>query len=216
MKSLSKNTLVFLVLALGIGFIFILNEPKTVCDVQVESFREAEAGNIFPFKGQKSIRPPLYLKYKETCKNNSSPGSCLEFFNSIKKTIRNFNLVESKCNEKLGELPEIKRSINDGITIMAMLAWGETPPTAQSKAGWFEVNEIALFCSIKRKFVQFYGEESLTALMDKTFKSLPGEELKFIDGKCTNCEQRKAADVVFDRNQLWYRSLFSINCDAIN
>lgn len=213
LNSLPKPILVFLVLTLGVAGIFVLQKPHSVCDSQLEVFKESMKGKIYPRVEKNLTLPASYFRLLENCKLANSAGGCFEYFDLLRSMLRELNGAPEQCLQPFGEIKEVKSAFNEGLEIMAMLAWGNQPPESASRFGWLETLELGLFCKLRANYIRIYGAEALELLREKVNAKLPGEPPVIQDGICTNCESRKAASQIFSREELWVRSLFSVRCD---
>jgi len=215
LERIPRPLLVFGALLIGVALIFLIQEPHTVCTSQLEVLKEAQAGQIFPRKTEKSERPAIFPRLIENCKIGNSPGACYELFTLLRKLARDLNGSPQECLVPFGEVDEVKRALVQGTRLMIQLAWGDRPPEAgaASRFGWLEAPDLALFCQLKTTFLRLYGTEGWEEFRLATPTKLPGEEQVLEGGKCLNCDHLKMASDVFSPEEVWVRSLFSLRCD---
>lgn len=214
LQNLPRPLIVFASLVLGVALIFVIQEPHSVCDSQLEVLKESQAGQIYSRTIKNQTRPPLYGRYLEACKLGNSPGACYEFFNLLKKLNRDLSIAPQECLAEFGMEVPIKRAIYEGIEMMALLAWGDQPPErGLDKLGWFETPDLALYCGLRAQFMKIYGQESWTEFVRGVNKKLPGEAPQFIGGECTNCTNIKRASETMGVEEIWLRSIFSLRCE---
>lgn len=215
LNSLPKPVLVFLALAIGIGVFMLITPPHTVCDTQVESFREQQQGNIFPVKEKKNVIPPTIVRAKEACQLGNSAGSCYEYFQSLRKVADNISKSSQECAAQLYNVAEARTALNDGIELMTRLAWGLKPPEPTlERFGWMQESELSTFCRLRNVYIRANGEEGWVELRRKIFAKLPGEEIPVaLEPDQIAVEPRKVSTMMTEEN-IWNRSLFSVRCDV--
>jgi hypothetical protein len=202
------------VLALGVAAFFYIQKPVTVCDLQVDVFKEAQAGQVFPKKIKNIIRPPVYSKHVQVCKEGNSPGACFELFSFMKKFVRDLASAPTECLPNFGEIGEVKRVLSESSQMLVQLAWGDQPPQrGGARFGWLEAPDLALFCHLRDYYLRIYGQEKWDSLRVGTYEKLVGEKPVFENGKCLNCAYRKRASEVFSAEDLWALSIFSVRCE---
>jgi hypothetical protein len=213
-----RPLLVFAVLLIGVGMLFVIQKPASVCDAQLVLFKEAQAGLLYPrvLKGN-SQRPAIFNRLLDTCKIGNGPGACYELFNSLRKLLRDLNGSPQECMVPFGEVPEIQSALKKGTELLVMLAWGSQPPEAGlAKFGWLETLDLSLYCQLKTVHLQIYGNEAWEEFRKATVAKLPGEAEVIKDGVCENCESIKKAPAVLSTEEIWTRSLFSLRCDQFH
>lgn len=177
--------------------------------------RELQAGNLFATTVKKNKIPPAIVRAKEACQLGNSAGSCYEYFLALKKVADDVAKASSECTAQLFNVSEVKSALNDGIEMMARLAWGVKPPEpGLERFGWMQESEIAIFCRLKSIYIRANGEESWAALRRKIFAKLPGEELPLSSDPTQAMAEPKKATAVMPEQEIWNRSLFSVRCEA--
>ncbi len=213
-----RPLLVFAVLLGGVALLFVLRKPHSVCVNQLELFKEAQAGQIYPRKVKASQRPALFPRFMDNCKIGNSPGACFELFQAVRKLLRDLNGTPQECLAPFGEEAEIKSALVRSTELLVRLAWGAQPPEpgSMAKFGWLETLDLSLYCQLKAMYMRVYGQEAWEQFRMATQAKLPGEAEVTEDGVCTNCETMKKAPAVFSAEEIWVRSLFSLRCDQYN
>lgn len=213
LDQIPKPLIVAAAFFLGIAFLYFSNPPYTKCQTQIEILQKNLQGQVFAQQGKRLLFSPKVLKSIETCKLGNSPGGCFEMFSHVRRFMREIRNFDQECYADLAGINEIKGSINQTMTLMVQIAWGESPPPGPDKRfNWFEPADIALFCDLRDSYMRIYGEEDFEAYRTKVYQTLPGEEPVFEDGKCVNCEFRKLALKTLSPTEIWKRSLFSTPC----
>lgn len=189
-----KNVLAFLLIAAGTAIIIIKQPPHSVCDSQVEVVNKDQAQFLFKDPNSKSARTTRYESMRDTCKATNNPGGCYELFQDLKGLLDEIASLGSECEVALGEQKPYHQVLTESADLMARLAWGDKPPESyNTKFGWLEEADVALFCRLHDRIGVMYGETAWDSLRESTMADLPG-----------------AKDLV--RNQIWDLSLFSENC----
>ncbi len=214
LENLPRWFLVPTVLILGIIGIFFLQEPHSICDTQMEAFQEAQQGNIFPKKVGKTTLPGLLNRTLEACQIGASAGACFEFFLVLKRLVKDLRNFPNECGPSVLQKTEVKRSLSQGVELIARFAWGESPPRdVSSKFAWLESADLALFCSLRDEWVRLQGKESWDQLREAISLKFPAEPPRFENSICVNCENRPRAIEKIGREEVWRLSVFSIRCD---
>lgn len=214
LEQIPRPLLVVGVLLIGIGLFFVIQEPQSVCNAQVEVFKESQAGAIFPRKLKNAERQPVFARTLENCKRYNSSGACFELFSLMRKLVRDLNAAPQECLAPFGEIAEVKTALYQGQQLIAQIAWGDRPPdVGVSKFSWLEAPDLSLYCQLKRTFLKTYGEEAWEKFRMDTQKTLPGEAPVLEEGNCLNCETMKKASEVLSPEEIWSKSIFSLRCD---
>lgn len=193
-KSLPKSVLAFLIISAGIAFFIIIDPPHTLCDSQLEVFKKNQQGFLYTNPKNKSEETPRQEKMLNQCKISNSPGGCYEYFLGLKGLLKDVRTVPDECLSELGDLGSFKKTVWEGISLLADLAWGEKPPeTYFEKFGWLNTADVSLFCHLKNTAVTIYGREEWKSFREKKMLSHKGAEN-------------------MDRKTIWEKTMFSVNC----
>ena len=131
---------------------------------------------------------------RDRCKQTNDPGGCYELFQNVRKLLEDLNTFTTECSSAPDSIAEVKSALWETAELMVRLSWGDKPPAAfNSKLGWLDVADVALFCRLKARLQLSMGESSWNALREKLMLELPG-----------------ASNLT--RNQVWELILFSENC----
>ena len=191
---LPKSVIATLAIAAGIAFIIMSEPPHTICDSQLEVFKKAQQKFLFLDTKKKAIKTTQFEYLRDFCMAANNPGGCYELFQDLKMMLKDLSTVPSDCNSKVGDVPEVKRAIWKANDLLVRLAWGEKPPSTYfQKFGVLDKADISLFCQMKAKAIEFYGESEWESFREKIFKDLPGAQS-------------------LARNQIWEMSIISENC----
>lgn len=215
LNSLPKPVLAILVLVVAIIAFMIMSPPHSVCDTQAEAFKEQQKGALFPTEYKKSKIPPTIIRAKEACQLGNSAGSCYEYFTILRETADRVGQASAECTAQLYSINEVRSALNDGIELMARLAWGIKPPEpGLERFGWMQDAEIAIFCRLKNIYVRAQGEEAWANLRRRVYEKFPGEEIPpSSDPSQVTVEPRKAT-LVLPELEIFNRSLFSVRCEV--
>ncbi len=175
LNQLSKGTLAILVIGAGILFIIVNDPPRTICDIQVERFRESQQRFLYSEKRGVVEMRPEFERLINHCKATNSPGGCLEFFLQLRTLGADLNKVSSECRRAVGRIGQLKSRILESMELMTRLAWGDRPPLNYNvKFGWLDVADMSLFCSLRGHLELFYGQSEWDSFRETMFKELPG------------------------------------------
>ena len=160
--------------------------------------------------------------WKDRCRESNTAGSCEEYFNGLTKLTTALSIFPDQCQIKFIEENEaFPKYIYDAIQVMALVAWGERPPSGPSeRLGWLTEAHLKTFCRLKKTFATLTSDEELIALRDKIYSQYPDSWPETVDPEARKPEDRpkafKAASNplgTLDKNKVYERSLFSMRCD---
>lgn len=175
LASLPKGLIALIAVVLGIAFILFSDPPRTLCDAQVETFKEQQKGFLYLNPQQKSINTTGYVRHRDECKVTNAPGGCYEYFRRLSLLMRSLRTVSSECQKSVSGLREVREALWESLELMTQLAWGTEPPaTYHEKFGWLDQADVALFCRMREWATQAYGEGRWTQFREKMLKELPG------------------------------------------
>lgn len=214
LNSLPKPVLAILAIVVGIFVFMLISPPHSVCDTQADTFRDLQAGNLFPVEVKKNKIPPTILRAKEACQLGNSAGSCYEYFTALKKIADDIGKSSSECAGPLFNINEVKAAYNDGLELMVRLAWGVKPPEpGLERFGWMQESEVAIFCRLKSIYLRANGEDAWVTLRQKISAKLPGEEVPVSSDPAQVVAEPKMATAILSEQEIWNRSLFSARCE---
>lgn len=189
-----KGVLAFLVIGGGILFLVLVQPPHTICDSQIEVLNNNQRKFLFKDSKSKLVKTSRYSRLREQCFNANNPGGCYELFREVKVLVLEIRNLSEQCAKMVGDEMEYKRAMWDSVDLLVRLAWGRMPPASVGvKYGWLEVSDLTLYCRLKERIVDIYGQSEWDSFREKKMRDLPG-----------------AKDLA--RNQQWELSLFSENC----
>ncbi len=199
LKSLSRGTLAFICIALGILVIVYMDPPHTLCNSEKTQLLESQNKFLEPdpalkkaFKKAKSPHNRLYT----SCKESENSGGCLEYFLHVKKFVSDFEVTSLECRKNIFRDKKVKNVFSQSLKLMLNLAWGKAPPTEyQKKYSWFDQADIYLFCKIKDLTQKSSSESAWENQREALLQQLPGAEN-------------------LSRDQLWKSSLLSTSCKS--
>ncbi len=194
LKSLPKATFVALVLSVGVLYIVLSDPPKNLCDAQIDQFIAVSKGVLTLDPKKPSRKVTRFQELFELCKTTKTPGGCYELFAILKLVLKNSRSIEPSCYSKLSDQSEFETAVWSSLDLLVNLAWGDKPPAGSAqKQGWLDAADISLFCSLKDAGLNVFGKERYDGFQEKYFTSLP--ETKTLQ-----------------RNEIWSRMIFSVNC----
>jgi hypothetical protein len=195
--TLPKPVLAIGAIVIGFFVIILMNPPKTVCDSQLELFRQSQKEFLYPeakVAGEKA--PPEAKRLLETCKATNSPGGCFELFGSLKKLNADIENVQRQCTAEVMAEPPVKKWLFESLKLMVEIPWGSRgPASALQKNGWYDSSDLALFCSLTKSASRLMGDEEFKQWRETVMTELPSE-------------------TPLERSQTWSRSMFSVGCRA--
>ncbi len=221
LSQFSKSTLAVVSIVGGILFIVLSQPPVSVCDTQMQFIQTSQKLLLYKDTAKKGVRAkhicyrkvdPLislgksenraeeeyacskFESLRDRCKKTNDPGGCYELFNNVKVLLTDLDTLTRECPSAAGSVPEVQKAMWDTMNLLVRLAWGEKPPSAyHAKFGWLDTADISLFCKLKARIQNTYGESSWNKYRDKMMKELPGANN-------------------LARNEVWDLSIFSENC----
>lgn len=197
LASLPKPVIALGAMLIMLMVIYRMSPPITICDAQMEIFRDSQKRFLYSQRGESGLGlPARFDTVTKNCMDDNSPGGCFELFQSLKKTVVDMRNIPDQCVDTAAEEPEIQRSLWKTVKLMVQLAWGERAPASfMQKNGWFDSSDVTLFCELKRASIRFYGAEKVSEWQEGLLQNMPKAE------KLT-------------REQVWPRSLLSTPCDS--
>lgn len=181
-------------LAILIGFVVIVanDPPHTVCDSQLELFKQEQADFLY---GQ-GRTPPLIKHQLSNCEDSAGPGGCYELISRLKKLNQDLDLIPHQCSETFGKEDDLKGFILRSMKLMVQISWGDRGPASEYKrSSWMDTSDLAVFCGLRKHAEQFYGVDALDGWREGVLGSLP------------------EADKM-DHESLYSKSLFATPCEA--
>ncbi len=216
MSGLPRWLIVVVVLGLAVLGIYYGKPPHHVCESQVDSFREAQAGQLYPRVVKQIPIQASIFRAIDSCKRSNGPGGCYDFFQILRSLIRDSKASSAECATYFGEEEIVRKTVSFALEFMVLSAWGEkTPEKGAARFGWLQSGDLLLFCELKDLFTQMYGEEEYEKLRVSIVSRLPAEAKVYKDGECINCSSRTAAATQMPLDEIWVRSLFSIRCEKL-
>ncbi len=162
LERIPQPLFVFTVILIGSIFIYFSNPPKSVCDVEYESFREALKGLIFKSSDSSTSQGTYFNRTYDQCLKGNSNGSCLEFFQVIDKFLLNINALHSECSATIQEIPEVQSTLSRSLKLLVILAWGVAPQeNGEINFQWFSLREHQLFCNLKNLYIKIYENDEV-------------------------------------------------------
>ncbi len=214
-QTVPRPVLVIGALIIGVGLIMLFSPPHTICDTQIDQVKENLVGITQPFKIKKQTMPAKITKALENCYQGSTPGACYDYFQTLRSLARFVMAGTSECRPEIFSIKDINEAINEGVTNMALLAWGDKPPApgAFGRFGPLQDSELALFCYLKSAVIAGSSEESWHGLRKKVFEKLPGEEVDLPKDPKDILVKARPAPKLLSELDIWNRSLFSVRCE---
>lgn len=190
----SKTTLAVVAIGGGILFIVLSQPPVSICNTQMDFVKNSQ--RLFLFKDPKSkmVKTAKFVTLRDRCKQTNDPGGCYELFRSVKLLLQDLDTLTHDCSSAAGSVKEVKEALWTTMDLLVQLAWGEKPPVAyHAKFGWLDTADITLYCKLKARLQNSFGEAAWEKYRDKMMSELPGA-------------------AALPRTQVWDMSIFSENC----
>ena len=168
-----KGLVAFVAISIGIVFIILNDPPKTLCDAEIEVFKNEHRSFLAPNpRSTKGLSQ--YDIQKETCKRANGPGGCYELFTQIRKLIHSIEGAPQECRTEIANIPLVKKTLWQSARLFVHMAWGPKPPSnSYEKVGWFDYSDINLFCRLQDKMKALYGARTWHGLQEEMFVQLP-------------------------------------------
>lgn len=196
-SSLPKAFVAIVVMVLALLFFRQVEPPKTICDAQLEIFRDSQKKFLFDrVKVSDSKMPSLAKKMFDDCSDHNGPGGCFEYFEMLKKMVVDLDNIPEQCREAASEVAEIDAWVWKSLKLMVQMAWGARAPASYfQRNGWFDSSELSLFCGMRKQAIRIYGREKYSVWQESMLQSMPQAN-------------------TLTREQIWPRSILSTPCDV--
>ena len=196
MEKIPKYAIAAIAILAAIALFFIANPPHTACDSQVEAFFQSQEKLFIEPVIAQNKTPSQLSRLQSLCKIANSPGGCYEYFIALRKLLVDMHTISSSCSSTIGQNDKMKLVIVESMTLMIELAWGARPPSSEEvRLGWFNAYDLTLFCDLKDKMFEYFGENEWRTLFEKISKSLPGSQ-------------------TMDSKKVWPLTIMAINCQS--
>lgn len=194
--SIPKLILVIVVLVIGFGVIIYNDPPRTVCDSQLDVFKESQKEFLYSRPGlNQTVQGPLYTDLFALCQAGNSPGGCFEFFVRLRKMNQDLETVPTHCSETVAEEKIVRSVILSSMKLMAKISWGDRGPASTYKrTGWLDTSDLVVYCDLKRQAIRIYSQEVYDQWQAKTIAGLPESDK-------------------LETDQALQRSLFATSCE---
>jgi hypothetical protein len=196
LNSLPKTVLAIGVMIVGLFLIRQLQPPRTICDTQLESFRETQKTFLYSTTTLSGITKLSEVKrLTELCKQDNSPGGCFELFLGLRKMTADLKNIPDQCAEAAAGEKAITNWVWSSMKLMVQMAWGDRAPASYiQKNGWYDTSELTLFCNLKNQALRLYGQDEFKRWQQQALTDLP-----------------KADELGWD--QVWQRNILSTPCE---
>lgn len=194
--SLPKMVVAIGAIVIGFFVIIVFNPPVTVCDAQMEIFRESQKKFLYPVVTENITKPSLAKTLEKNCKQDNSPGGCFELLVGLKKFSVDLDNIPRHCADTAASEPQIQEWVWSGMRLITQLAWGDRAPASHvQKNGWLDSSDLVLFCGLRKNAIRIYGNDAYNQWREALLVSLPQAD------KLT-------------RELAWQKSLLSTPCDS--
>lgn len=192
-----KPIIAVVVLMLGFAFIVYNDPPKTVCDSQLELFKQNQKEFLYSRPGLNGTQQgALFGELYSLCKADNSPGGCFEYFVRLKKFNQDLDNIPHQCSETAKSESLLRTVMLSSMKLMVQISWGDRGPASTNRRnGWLDASDLSLFCDLRQQADRILGKETVSEWQTKTLNNLPGVE-------------------TLDAEQTLQRSLFATPCAA--
>lgn len=228
-QKIPRPLLVGVILIVAIVF-FVYNDPlRDECEIQTSIFKKKTEGILSATKKNKKTQFAQLNYWSQRCKEGNSIGACEDYLEGLRFVVSELREVHDNCQVKYGiEEPQFVKQVQQAIQIMALVAWGEKPPSGLGdRAGWLIESQLKTFCYMKKTLILLAGDEYFKSLREKVYREYPDKlpelkegELEKVDIKNFTSENRPRAYKTaanpsgsLTKEQIYERSIFSVRCD---
>ncbi len=236
-NKIPKPLLVGVVMVVALVVILLAKPLKDGCDVEISNFTEDVKGYLLksPRTKTKKMILPQVGETKQFCKNGNSAGACENYFSALKKVEEAFIRLDHKCLPQLVQTeafvnedsPEetqsiIKFQLKEAVKILALLAWGEKPPTGLAdRAGWLSRSEVYTFCRLKTVLIDIIGDEDFKVFRTSVLREYPDAWPEKLQSQIGTEDVQRPTVLKWSGNpsgtmnekEVLQRSMFSLRCD---
>lgn len=171
---LPKILIASLFLVAGVVFILLNDPPHTFCDTQVEHFKKVQKGILYKDSKDFHKEKSLLERKRQFCQKEQAPGTCYEYFEYLKRLLKDLKLLSEECAPKILQSGEVKGAFSKALSLITALAWREEILTGKvSKYNWLGRPDLFLFCELKNKYIMTYGREDYQRLEQGILNLLP-------------------------------------------
>lgn len=197
LASVPKAIIAIVCLVVALLVIRQIEPPRTVCDAQMEVFRDSQKRFLYAKPSANDYRRMRDVKQMfEECSGHNSPGGCFEYFQYLKKVLADLDDIPSQCAETASSEAVINEWVWKSLTLMVQMAWGDRAPASYvQRNGWFDTSELTLFCSTRKQAIRIFGQSRYSEWQEGMLKNMPNSE-------------------ILTRDQVWQRSILSTPCDV--
>lgn len=194
--SIPKYLLGPIAVILGIAYFYIQDPPKTICDIQFETFRKQNQKYLYGEVKKNITLPALYLKEIQACRESNSVGGCYDWSNGLKAVIYTSRSLDSSCRDRMEELAPLLSYYQQSLRIYSQISWNDSEIVRAQLYHWLDAEDIAIFCRTKAEYVRLVGAVAYKALENSLFNELIALKKR-------------------TRQETWQRTVLSHSCAAI-
>lgn len=158
----------------GVLLIILKEPPYTFCDSQIEQFQKLQKGILYGNPADIHTEKSILTRKWILCRKENAPGACYEYFSYLRRLLRDLLVLSQECADLVYAKEEVQKALSSALALITALAWREEVLTGQlSKFNWLSRSDMYLFCDIKRKYLNNYGEQAYLKLEADILKLLP-------------------------------------------
>lgn len=174
---LPKFLIASLFILIAIIFILVQDPPHQLCDTQLQHFKNLQSGLLYKNKQGFYTDSSRLNRKKKLCEKEQKPGTCYEYFYSLKQILKDLWLLSEECAAQVYKTPKVQKTLSQALSLMSFLAWDERVfEGSVSKYKWLNLTDLVLFCDIKRRYQLYYGELAYFQLEQQILKDLTSKK----------------------------------------
>ena len=174
--SLPKPLLVTLLIFIGVGVIIFRSPPRSLCDVQITTYKQNQINFLFMNPNNKIQKQTFFQKNLEDCRTNNSPGSCYSLFYSVDRLIQSFRLVHPKCHPMISQMKEVQSALMGIYSLFLEISWDGGPEDdLSSSLSWLSGNDVSTYCKLRDQIIYFYNQTGLNQLEKSIYQKIAFE-----------------------------------------
>lgn len=222
-QKIPRPVFVVVVLVIALAVIVSQNPLSDGCNVEIANFEKNVSGILVGYRtASKKIQYAQIEGFKDICREGNSQGSCEDYFKGVRKVADAMRNTSEKCYPLLSQqYVKLISTLQQGIKIMALTAWGIRPPeNLAQRLGWLTESDIYGFCRSKDLLIKTLGPEAFKAYRMSIYQEFPDAWPDSISiEKRSEASRPKALRHAgnpkgsLDEKEIYEKSIFSLRCD---
>ncbi len=222
-QKIPRPVFVVVVLVIALAFIVSQNPLSDGCNVEIANFEKNVSGILVGYRtASKKIQFPQIEALRDICREGNSQGSCEDYFKSVRKVADAMRNTSEKCYPLLSQqYVKLISTLQQGIKIMALTAWGIKPPeNLAQRLGWLTESDIYGFCRSKDLLIKTLGAEAFKTYRMSIYQEFPDawSDKTPIEKRSETNRPRALKHVgnpsgSLEEKDVYEKSIFSLRCD---